>query len=123
MHAYLIMAVAGVQALLLAGCTAPKSEAAERADIIAAGMSAIVPKDVGDGTTMTSVRADGARVILTFEGIPSRELAAPDFDQQIVSTICNDQGFRDVLAKDVEIMIDMVARNGRKASVGVKQCR
>lgn len=122
MRAYIIMAVTGALAALSTGCTAPKSEAADRADVIAAAMSAIVPKDVGDGVTMTAVRADGAMVVLTLEGIPSRELAAPDFERQITATICSDRGFRSALAKEVTIMIDMVANDGRKASVGVKEC-
>lgn len=122
MRSYFIMAATGALTALSTGCTAPKSEAAERAEILAAGMDAITPKDVGDGTTMTSARADGAMLVLTFEGIASRELAHPDFSRQVTATLCRDQAFRDVLATDVEIMIDMVARDGRKASVGVKQC-
>lgn len=122
MRAYFIMAATGALTVLSTGCTAPKSEAAERAEILAAAISAITPKDVGDGTTMTSARADGARLVLTFEGIASNELAHPDFDRLMINAICNDQGYRDVLANDVEIMIDMIARDGRKASVGVKQC-
>lgn len=122
MRAYFVMAGVIMLAALSAGCTAPKSEAAERAQVLAAGMNAITPKDVGGGTTMTSVRADDASLILTFEGIDSRELALPDFETQIVEIICSDQGFRSVLAKDVAIMIELIANDGQKAEVGVKQC-
>ncbi|WP_448140467.1 hypothetical protein [Sphingopyxis fribergensis] len=115
------MATAGALTLGT-GCSAPKSEAEGGAEVMAAAMNAITPKDVGDGVTMTSVRAEGATLVLAFEGGSSSEFDAPDFDRQVAATLCDDSGFQRVLEKDVAMQIDFVADDGRKASVNVKDC-
>lgn len=108
---------------LTAGCTPPKSEAAERAEVLAAGVSAIAPKDVGGGVIMSSAHADGSTLTLTFKGIPASELELLDFDRQLTAMICDDPGYRSAIDKDVDIRIEMNASDGRDRGVTVSDCR
>lgn len=117
MRIYFLAAIAGS----LIGCAPPESENAERAEILAAGVNAITPKDLGAGVTMASAKADGATVTLTFAGIPASEFELPDFDRQLTSTVCNDPGFREVIDRDVDIRIEFAGAGG-DAGVSIKDC-
>ena len=117
MRVYFLLAMAGS----LVSCAPPKSEAAERAEILAASVNAITPKDLGDGVTMASADADGETVKLTFSGIPADEFELPDFDRQLATTVCNDPGFRSVIDRDVDLRIEFAGAGG-DAGVSIKDC-
>ncbi|MDT7527815.1 hypothetical protein OVY29_03950 [Sphingopyxis sp. SE2] len=117
MRLYFLLAMAGS----LIGCTPPKSEAAARAEILAAGVNAITPKDLGAGVTMASAKADGETVTLAFTGIHASEFELPEFDRELRATICNDPGFRGVIDKEVDIRIELTGA-GEQRSVKIEDC-
>lgn len=119
MRIFLIAAMAGA---LIAGCSAQKDAATEGARVVAATMNAITPKDVGDGVTMTSVRADGATVVLTFEGGDPGEFDIPDFDRQVATMLCRDPQFQRMIADDLDMRIDFIADGGRQESIAITDC-
>lgn len=123
MRTIIVGAVALVTTLFWSSGVPRGDDSEERTKVLAAAMNAIAPKDVGDGMTMTSVRADGATLVLAFEGVPTSDLQLPDFDRQIVAAICGDPRFRRVVAEDVDIRLDLLAGDGGHANVDVTECR
>jgi hypothetical protein len=114
-----ILIIAALAALTTA-CGSRESE--ERANFIAAGMGAILPRSLGDGMTMTKARAEGSGVILTIQGVPGEELDRPELQTELKQLICSDQRFRDAIGKGVAIGFDLDADNGKKSEVRVKSC-
>ena len=110
-----------IAALAASTMACGKSEPDERANFIAAGMGAILPRSLGDGMMMTKARAEGSGVILTIEGVPSEELNRPELKSELKHLICEDQRFRDAIDKGVAIGFDL-AGNGTKSEVRVKSC-
>lgn len=117
-----IIGLVGVAAAIgwYSGRPVPESKAARGTDLdaelssVGRAANVILPKDMGHGVIMQSIRADGTTLVLAIDGLPQWQPSLTDAEMTKVmaTSACDHPGFRSMVDKGAKIRIDPKGSSG-----------
>jgi hypothetical protein len=92
---------------------------------VARAANSILPKDMGHGVVMQSIRADGTTLVLAIDGLPQWQPSLTDAEMAKVmaTSACDHPGFRSMVDKGAKIRIDPKSPSGETLpSLSIDHC-